>query len=314
MKKIITVILLGSALLLPNHNVEASYSNKEIQAGKIQQIKCVEWNGKQYDFNKFQKNKILSYYFNWFMPVYKYSIINKPKPTPIIPEKEYDQKEVPEVEEVPKEEKAPETEGNTGGEQQPEIEEQTDVEDVREIEDVPEVEEAPEVELIPEEEKAPELPSTPEQAPNPIVPAPTPEEEKEPVEESAPNASVSAIEQEVLNLTNAERQKAGLAPLQFDQKLMESARAKSKDMSVNNYFAHTSPTYGSPFDQMKSFGVTYRAAAENIANGQRSAQDVVREWMDSPGHRQNILTPNFTHIGIGYDENGNYWTQQFIQK
>ena len=117
-----------------------------------------------------------------------------------------------------------------------------------------------------------------------------------------------------LTLTNAERQKAGLKPLQTDAKLMNSARQKSADMASKGYFSHTSPTYGSPFDQMKANGVTYKSAAENIAMGQRSAEEVVKGWMESPGHRQNILTPGYTHIGIGYDKNGNYWTQQFIQK
>ena len=161
----------------------------------------------------------------------------------------------------------------------------------------------------PETKPAPEV--TPAPAPAPVKPAP--EKPSQPIEES-PNASISAMEQAVLNLTNAERQKAGLSPLQSDSKLMDSARAKSKDMSANKYFSHTSPTYGSPFDQMKSFGVSYRSAAENIAQGQRSAEEVVKAWMESPGHRQNILGANFTHIGIGYDANGNYWTQQFIQK
>ncbi|MCG7345247.1 CAP domain-containing protein [Sporosarcina sp. ACRSL] len=118
----------------------------------------------------------------------------------------------------------------------------------------------------------------------------------------------------MLDLTNAERQKAGLQPLQIDKNLMNSARQKSTDMATNNYFSHESPTYGSPFDQMKANGVSYRSAAENIAMGQQSAEEVVKAWMESPGHKENILTPNFTHIGIGYDANGKYWTQQFIQK
>ena len=95
---------------------------------------------------------------------------------------------------------------------------------------------------------------------------------------------------------------------------MDSARAKSKDMSSKGYFSHTSPTYGSPFDQMKQFGVSYRSAGENIAMGQRTPEEVVRGWMNSPGHKANILSSDFTHIGIGYDKNGNYWTQQFISK
>lgn len=152
-------------------------------------------------------------------------------------------------------------------------------------------------------------------------PTPPVQQPNEPVEKPQTDkpaqqqtANVSATEQAVLDLTNAERTKAGLKPLQIDAALQKSAKQKSADMAANNYFSHTSPTYGSPFDQMKQNGVTYRSAAENIAMGQRSAQDVVTAWMNSAGHRQNILTPEFTHIGIGYDANGHYWTQQFIQK
>ena len=127
------------------------------------------------------------------------------------------------------------------------------------------------------------------------------------------NQSFSQFEQQVVDLTNAERTKAGLKPLQIYAPLMAVARDKSEDMARNNYFSHTSPTYGSPFDQMRSAGISYRAAGENIAQGQRSPQQVVQAWMDSPGHRQNILNPSFTHIGVGFVENGYYWTQQFIQ-
>ncbi|WP_415579168.1 CAP domain-containing protein, partial [Filibacter tadaridae] len=148
--------------------------------------------------------------------------------------------------------------------------------------------------------------------PEPSTPEVKPEQPKP--DETTQDASISAIEKAVLDLTNVERQKAGLAPLQIDSKLMNSARQKSSDMASKNYFSHTSPTYGSPFDQMKANGITYRSAAENIAQGQRSAEEVVKAWMESPGHRENILTPGFTHIGIGYDKDGNYWTQQFIQK
>ncbi len=126
--------------------------------------------------------------------------------------------------------------------------------------------------------------------------------------------SISNIEQQVLTLTNQERAKSGLKPLATDALLMNSAREKSADMSKNNYFSHTSPTLGSPFDQMKAKGIQYKAAAENIAMGQKTAAEVVKGWMESPGHRANIMNGNYTHIGIGYDAKGNYWTQQFIQK
>lgn len=128
------------------------------------------------------------------------------------------------------------------------------------------------------------------------------------------NTSISTIEKAVLDLTNAERKKAGLLPLQADNKLMQSARQKSKDMSINKYLSHQSPTYGSPYDQMKAHGISYKAAGENIAQGYITANEVVIGWMNSSGHRSNMLNSNFTHIGIGFDSNGNYWTQQFIQK
>lgn len=125
--------------------------------------------------------------------------------------------------------------------------------------------------------------------------------------------SVSEFEKQVVDLTNAERTKAGLKPLEIHGPLMDVAQAKSEDMAKNHYFDHNSPTYGSPFDQIKAAGISYRSAGENIAQGQTTPAQVVQAWMDSPGHRQNILNANYTHIGVGYVENGNYWTQQFIQ-
>jgi uncharacterized YkwD family protein len=116
---------------------------------------------------------------------------------------------------------------------------------------------------------------------------------------------------EVLNLVNAERSKQGLKPLKMNTTLNKSAQAKAKDMHDKKYFDHNSPTYGSPFDQMKQFGYSYSYAGENIAMGQRSPQEVMKAWMNSAGHRANILSPNFTEIGIGYYSDGNYWVQQF---
>ena len=87
---------------------------------------------------------------------------------------------------------------------------------------------------------------------------------------------------------------------------------KSQDMHDKNYFSHTSPTYGSPFDMMKSFGISYRTAGENIAKGYRTPQAVVDGWMNSEGHRANILNASFKQIGVGYYANGYYWTQMFI--
>ena len=85
-------------------------------------------------------------------------------------------------------------------------------------------------------------------------------------------------------------------------------------MKENGYFAHNSPTYGTPFQMMKSFGISYRTAGENIARGQSTPSAVVNAWLNSPGHRVNILNPSFTHIGVGYVADGKYWTQMFIGK
>lgn len=124
----------------------------------------------------------------------------------------------------------------------------------------------------------------------------------------------TSTQQEVVNLVNKERAKVGLAALTMDSALTKVAQAKSQDMKDNSYFSHTSPTYGSPFDMMKQFGISYKSAGENIAKGQTSAQQVVEAWMNSEGHRANILDKKFTHIGVGYVSSGHYWTQMFIKK
>ena len=128
------------------------------------------------------------------------------------------------------------------------------------------------------------------------------------------DASVRAFEAEVIRLVNVERSKRGLGPLEEDWQLSRVARYKSQDMHDNRYFSHTSPVYGTPFQMMKSFGISYRSAGENIAKGQLTPQAVVDAWMNSSGHRANILNTSFTHIGVGYLADGRYWTQMFISK
>lgn len=131
------------------------------------------------------------------------------------------------------------------------------------------------------------------------------------------NDKLGGYEQQVLALTNEERKKAGLSPCAgSDANLNRSAKAKSEDMAAKNYFAHDSPTYGDPFAMMRNFGVQYQSAGENIAMGQPTPQEVVTAWMNSPGHRANILKPEFNYLGVGYVlKNGKaYWTQQFIGK
>ncbi|MFJ7972934.1 CAP domain-containing protein [Psychrobacillus sp. NPDC096389] len=131
---------------------------------------------------------------------------------------------------------------------------------------------------------------------------------------NVPIKEQASVEQEVIKLINVERANAGLPALKSDWELARVAESKSQDMHDKQYFDHTSPTYGSPFDMMKTYGITYKSAGENIAQGQKSAAEVVKAWMNSEGHRANILSKNFTHIGVGYVKDGNYWTQMFIQK
>lgn len=126
--------------------------------------------------------------------------------------------------------------------------------------------------------------------------------------------SVSSYESEVVRLVNAERAKHSLAPLKHNWELSRVARYKSQDMKDRGYFSHTSPTYGSPFQMIKNFGISYKTAGENIAKGYSTPSAVVNGWMNSSGHRANILNASFTEIGVGYVAGGNYWTQMFIGK
>jgi uncharacterized protein YkwD len=126
---------------------------------------------------------------------------------------------------------------------------------------------------------------------------------------SDPNVGFSDFEQQVVDLTNQERISRGLAPLTINVQLNNAAEQHSQDMVVQNYFSHQGRDGSSPWDRMQSQGYNYSQAAENIAFGQTTAQEVVTDWMNSAGHRQNILDPNLKEIGVGY-YNG-YWTQDF---
>lgn len=126
------------------------------------------------------------------------------------------------------------------------------------------------------------------------------------------DAAVTQYEQEVIRLVNEIRVQNGLSALTYNWELSRVARYKSQDMVDNRYFSHTSPTYGTPFQMIRSFGLSYRSAGENIAYGQRTPQAVVNAWMNSSGHRANILSSSYTQIGVGYMANGHYWTQMFI--
>lgn len=128
--------------------------------------------------------------------------------------------------------------------------------------------------------------------------------------------NVKTLEQQVIDLVNKQRAANGLSMLTGNWELCRVARYKSQDMINKNYFAHQSPTYGSPFDMMESFGIRFSAGGENIAYGQRTPQEVMNSWMNSPGHRSNILSPTYNQIGVGVAKSSNgtyYWTQMFIK-
>lgn len=162
----------------------------------------------------------------------------------------------------------------------------------------------------PNEPSKPSQPSKPNEQPSePSKPNQQPSEPSKPNQPSEENASFA---NQVVTLVNKERAKAGLKALTVHEKLTGMALDKAKDMHDNKYFDHTSPTYGSPFDMMKKYGISYGYAGENIAMGQRTPEEVMNSWMNSDGHRKNILSPNFTKIGVGY-YNG-YWVQEFISE
>lgn len=126
------------------------------------------------------------------------------------------------------------------------------------------------------------------------------------------DSKVASFEAEVIRLVNEIRAENGLQPLTANWELSRVARYKSQNMLDKGYFAHNSPTYGTPFQMIKAFGLSFRTAGENIAKGYATPQAVVNGWMNSSGHRANILNSSYKQIGVGYVAKGNYWTQMFI--
>jgi uncharacterized protein YkwD len=157
----------------------------------------------------------------------------------------------------------------------------------------------------------------PSSAPTPTQPpTPRPTETPQPAPTPAPTPNASEFEREVFRLTNIEREKEGLSPLRWNDTLASVARAHSADMANRGYFDHTNPDGLSPFDRMTNAGYLYSSAAENIAAGQYTPQAVVDGWMNSPGHRANILNAGLTELGVGFvnvsgSEYVRYWTQAF---
>lgn len=133
---------------------------------------------------------------------------------------------------------------------------------------------------------------------------------------STTTTNLTSDELEVFNLINAQRTKNGLSALKIDSEVQNVARIKAQDMVNNNYFSHNSPIYGSPFDMLKSFKVSYKTAGENIA-GNSSNSAAVNAWMNSSGHKANILNSSFNYTGIGVvtgSKYGKIYVQMFIGK
>ena len=139
------------------------------------------------------------------------------------------------------------------------------------------------------------------------------------IEKFCNNSASESVQQgsmtgQVVNLVNKERKANGLSSLSLDSQLAKLAQLKAEDLAKNAYFSHTSPTYGSAFDMMKTYGVSYKTAGENIAKGQKTAESVMDSWMNSSGHRANILKSDYTKIGVGYAKSADgttYWVQMF---
>ena len=153
------------------------------------------------------------------------------------------------------------------------------------------------------------------------LPAQPPEEETPPAEEAPPQEEPDAPEESggvqeaaeaVASLVNAARRDAGLSELELDADLCAAAQARAQEIAQS--FSHTRPDGSSCFTILEEFGISYRAAGENIAMGQRTPEEVMDGWMNSSGHRANILNGTFTSIGVGYYVDGAgaaHWVQIF---
>ena len=172
----------------------------------------------------------------------------------------------------------------------------------------------PEPEPEPEPEPIPEPIPEPEPEPMPAPePEPMPEPEPEPMPEPTPTACAGVEEARVIELVNAARTSMGLGTLRCDDAMARTARKHSVDMCTQGYFSHTGLDGSSPFDRMRREGVSFRTAGENIAWGQRTPEAVHDAWMNSSGHRANILNGAYGRIGVGYEACSGraHWTQVF---
>ncbi|MCB1166197.1 MAG: CAP domain-containing protein [Leptospiraceae bacterium] len=122
---------------------------------------------------------------------------------------------------------------------------------------------------------------------------------------------LNAQEAKFVELVNAYRIKVGCPALILDPTLEKLARNHSRDMATRDFFSHTNPDGQSPFDRMRAAGIRYSHAAENIAHGQRTAQEVLQSWLNSAGHKKNIENCKLRYHGIGFYDVTNHWTHVF---
>lgn len=157
---------------------------------------------------------------------------------------------------------------------------------------------------------------TPQPQPQPDPPTPPPPPQPDPPKPEPPTWNLTADEERMVDLINNERLRRGLQPVRVDNRLVEVARLKSQDMITNRYFSHQSPTYGSPFEMLRTFGVPFVAAGENLA-GNPTVTGAHTALMNSLAHRNNILNSRWTHVGVGIVSGGPYGkmhTQIFIRR
>jgi uncharacterized protein YkwD len=160
--------------------------------------------------------------------------------------------------------------------------------------------------------KAPAKPTAPPSK-SPKPGASTPAADPSTTSPVSGGSKAAQYEAKVLAITNQERADAGCKALKLDSKLTKASQSHSEDMAKHNYFDHNSQDGRSPFDRMSDAGYKFSAAAENIAMGQQTPAAVMDAWMNSPGHKANILNCDYTEMGLGYAVgNGSpYWTQDF---
>jgi uncharacterized protein YkwD len=156
--------------------------------------------------------------------------------------------------------------------------------------------------------------TTPKKSPKPPKSAPTAHHTSDDGETTPPSGTGFAAE--MLNLVNVERKRAGCGPLALDRKLNAAAQAHTTDMATHNFLSHDSPDGRTPFDRITAAGYSFGAAAENIAAGSTTASATMKQWMNSPGHKANILNCAYVDLGVGYAKGVNakypaYWTQDF---